>query len=179
MPLLRTAIQLGGAAALLNVGTKALDRHEKTRYEHDLQLRQQQQMMQQAQSQAAGLQAPKSHSRSASPGSCYQHQPYCNGSCGEQCNGPSGYQHQPYCNGTCEGRCNGASNVQRGRAITPQPPHQQQPYLNPYDQTQNLFESQGTIGMVESGNVGATPPSYEYESVHAGEVSGAVRDTKN
>src|SRR5271163_123342 len=48
MPLLKTAVQLGGAAALLNAGAKALDRHEKTRYEHDLQLQQQQQMQQQA-----------------------------------------------------------------------------------------------------------------------------------
>src|ERR1700722_11262671 len=139
MPLLKTAVKLGGAAALLNAGAKALDRHEKTRHEHDLQLQQQQQMQQQAQSQAAGLQAPKSHSRSASPGAFYQHQSYCNGS--------------------CEGRCNGAGNVQRGRAITPQ---QQQQYLNPHDQTQDPFGSQRAIGAVESGNVGATPPVYEY-----------------
>jgi hypothetical protein len=179
MPLLKTAVQLGGAAALLNAGAKALDRHEKTRHEHEIQLQQQQQMMQQAQSQAAGLQAPKSHSRSASPGAFYQHQPYCNGSCGERCNGPSGYQHQPYCNGTCEGRCNGGSNVQRERATTPQSQQQQHQYLNPHGQTQDPFGSQRTIGVVESGNVGATPPSYEYESVHGGEVSGAARDTKN
>ena len=177
MPLLRTAIQLGGAAALLNAGTKALDRHEKTRHEHDIQLLQQQQMQQQAQFQAAGQQAPNSHSRSASPGAFYQHQPYCNGSCGERCNGLSGYQHQSYCNGTCEGRCNGASNAQHGRAITPQRPQQQ--YFNPQGQSLDPFGSQGAIGTVESGDVGATPPSYEYESVHGREVSKTAGDTKN
>jgi hypothetical protein len=60
--------------------------------------------------------------------------------------------------------------------MSPQPP--QQRYLNPQGQSQNPFGSQRAIGPVESGDGEATPPAYEYESMHSVEESGKARDTK-
>jgi coproporphyrinogen III oxidase-like Fe-S oxidoreductase len=72
MGLIKTAIQFGGAYALLNAGSKAFDKHEKTRLEN--------QREQQAPYQTMNFVAPQARSHA------YTHQPYCNGQCGYCCN---------------------------------------------------------------------------------------------
>jgi hypothetical protein len=158
MPLLKTAVQFAGAAALLNVGAKAFDRHEKIRAGNTAQLLQQQ----------------------ASAGAPYGHQPYCNGACGDQCKGVGSCQHQPSCNGMCGGRCNGINHGQsfgRGSSMSRASP--QQRHLDSGGQGQSPYGSQRTIGVGDRDDVNATPPPYEYGSPYGGDSSGKTRDTQS
>jgi hypothetical protein len=158
MPILRRAVEFGGAAAILSIGAKALGRHEQTRHEHKLQLQQQQQQ-------------PWS-----TPNSSYRHQPYCDGRCGERCNGVgSNYQHQPHCDGTCGGRCNGVGSA--ARYVSPQPPPPPQQYLEQQGQNQALSGARG--GPAVGGDYDAVLPSYEYQSPRGGEASLKARDGKS
>lgn len=65
MGLIKTAIQLGGAYAIVNKGLKTYERHESNKNQN---------------------QQP-SYTTTSRDGTVYQHVSWCNGQCGGQCNG--------------------------------------------------------------------------------------------
>lgn len=90
MGIIKSAITAGTTYAIANKGLKAYNEHEKTKSQTQQRVSPQPQFQQ----SPSGPYQPISSSRSAD-GSAYQHQPYCNGQCNEQCHGNAMQYQQP------------------------------------------------------------------------------------
>ena len=90
---IKTLIEVGGLLGAAGIGANALSKHEANKTQQ-MQAEQQQQQYHQKpqyqQQQQQQQQAPPQYSqRAITDGGVYQHQAYCNGQCGQQCNGQS------------------------------------------------------------------------------------------
>ncbi|KAF2102261.1 hypothetical protein NA57DRAFT_54181 [Rhizodiscina lignyota] len=122
MGLLKEAVKLGGAYAIVRTGLKEFNKYEENKHSHTGANNNKDLVESSTTSPPPYSQQPSQATRgSFVTADGYVHADYCNGNCGRRCNGTQtnqidnrniSYMHAAYCSGNCGERCNSAQTNQ-------------------------------------------------------------------